>query len=59
MSTMSAARIEGTYTALVTPFRGDLAIDWAAFDALVERQIAGGVKGLVPCDRRIAHAVAR
>jgi 4-hydroxy-tetrahydrodipicolinate synthase len=49
MPRMSAARIEGTYTALVTPFREELAIDWPAFDALVERQIAGGVKGLVPC----------
>ena len=33
--------------ALVTPFR-DGAVDEAAFVALVERQIAGGVHGLVP-----------
>ena len=44
-------RIEGTYTALVTPF-GDAPgepIDWDAFDALIDAQIAGGVTGLVPC----------
>jgi 4-hydroxy-tetrahydrodipicolinate synthase len=46
---MTAARFEGTYTALVTPFREDQSIDWDAFDALVEAQIVGGVKGLVPC----------
>lgn len=45
------ATLEGTYTALVTPFRDDdaAAIDWKAFDALVEGQIAGGITGVVPC----------
>ena len=38
----------GAYTALVTPFR-DGRIDEPAFRALVERQLAGGVSGLVPC----------
>jgi 4-hydroxy-tetrahydrodipicolinate synthase len=38
---------KGVFTALVTPFR-DGAVDEAAFAALVERQIAGGVHGLVP-----------
>ena len=37
----------GVFPALVTPFR-DGAIDEDAFVALVERQIAGGVHGLVP-----------
>jgi 4-hydroxy-tetrahydrodipicolinate synthase len=41
-------RFRGTLTALVTPFRGG-AIDYAALEAHVERQIAGGVDGLVPC----------
>jgi 4-hydroxy-tetrahydrodipicolinate synthase len=46
-----ALRIEGTYTALVTPFRDEPGqpIDWPALDALIEAQIAGGVAGLVPC----------
>jgi 4-hydroxy-tetrahydrodipicolinate synthase len=38
---------KGVIPALVTPFR-DGAVDEAAFVALVERQIAGGVHGLVP-----------
>ena len=44
-------RIEGTYTALVTPFFREPAhsIDWAAFDELIDAQVAGGVAGLVPC----------
>ncbi len=37
----------GTYTALVTPFRNDQ-FDEAAFEALIEAQIAGGVDGIVP-----------
>jgi 4-hydroxy-tetrahydrodipicolinate synthase len=37
----------GTYTALVTPFRGE-AFDREAFLALIESQIAGGVEGIVP-----------
>ncbi len=41
--------LEGTYTAIVTPFAADESIDWKAFDALVDAQIAGGVSGLVPC----------
>src|SRR5215212_10898583 len=43
-------RMSGTYTALVTPFTADgEGIDFAALDALVEAQLAGGVSGLVPC----------
>ena len=36
----------GTYTALVTPFR-DGAIDAAAFEKLIEAQIAAGITGIV------------
>jgi 4-hydroxy-tetrahydrodipicolinate synthase len=46
---MNGAHFQGTYTALVTPFREDGSIDWEAYDALLEAQIAGGVQGLVPC----------
>jgi 4-hydroxy-tetrahydrodipicolinate synthase len=38
----------GTFTALVTPFR-DGQVDEPALRALVERQIAAGITGLVPC----------
>ncbi len=46
-----ALRIEGTYTALVTPFHDGPGqpIDWDALDALVDAQVAGGVAGVVPC----------
>ena len=37
----------GTYTALVSPFRGGK-IDEPAFENLIEDQIAGGVDGIVP-----------
>jgi 4-hydroxy-tetrahydrodipicolinate synthase len=37
----------GTYTALVTPF-ADGRLDEAAFERLIENQIAGGITGLVP-----------
>ncbi len=40
-------KIQGSITALITPFR-DGKIDDSAFQALVERQIAGGTSGLVP-----------
>lgn len=42
-----AQRFKGVFTALVTPFRND-AVDFEAFDALVERQLSAGVAGLVP-----------
>jgi 4-hydroxy-tetrahydrodipicolinate synthase len=43
--------LEGTYTAIVTPFRDEpeQPIDWEALDGLLEAQISGGVSGLVPC----------
>src|ERR1700679_3685153 len=44
---MTQPRFQGVFPALVTPFR-DGGIDESAFVALVERQIVGGVHGLVP-----------
>ncbi len=41
--------MHGCATALVTPFNKDGSIDDACFRKLVERQIKGGVKILVPC----------
>ncbi|MBW3560502.1 MAG: 4-hydroxy-tetrahydrodipicolinate synthase [Proteobacteria bacterium] len=40
--------LQGSITALVTPFR-DGKVDEGAFRALVQRQIAAGTHGLVPC----------
>ncbi len=39
--------LSGSITALVTPFKND-AVDEAAFQALVERQIEAGTHGVVP-----------
>ncbi|MBA3811338.1 MAG: 4-hydroxy-tetrahydrodipicolinate synthase [Caulobacteraceae bacterium] len=44
---MPSIFFKGVFTALVTPFRQG-AVDEGAFTALVERQIAAGVHGLVP-----------
>ncbi|HEV7473609.1 MAG TPA: 4-hydroxy-tetrahydrodipicolinate synthase [Pyrinomonadaceae bacterium] len=41
--------LRGCATALVTPFTADGAIDEAALTRLIEYQLAGGVKLLVPC----------
>lgn len=41
--------MRGCATALVTPFRRDGSLDGECFQRLVERQIAGGVRMLVPC----------
>jgi 4-hydroxy-tetrahydrodipicolinate synthase len=46
---MNVDWLNGCATALVTPFRADGSVDEARFRALVDRQIAGGVKLLVPC----------
>lgn len=45
---MTRPVLQGSLTALVTPFRGG-ALDEDAFRRLVERQIAAGTHGLVPC----------
>jgi 4-hydroxy-tetrahydrodipicolinate synthase len=46
---MAQPILRGVFTALVTPFRADGSIDRDALTRLVQRQLAGGVQGLVPC----------
>ena len=46
---MADVTLRGTFTALVTPFTSEHAVDHAAFERLLEAQLAGGVSGLVPC----------
>lgn len=41
--------LRGAFTALVTPFTADGAVDEAAFRRLVRWQILAGIDGLVPC----------
>jgi 4-hydroxy-tetrahydrodipicolinate synthase len=47
--TMKIDWMSGCATALVTPFRKDGSIDDECFVKLVERQVKGGVRLLVPC----------
>ena len=47
--TMKVDWMRGCATALVTPFKADGAIDEERMRALVDRQITGGVRLLVPC----------
>jgi 4-hydroxy-tetrahydrodipicolinate synthase len=42
-------KIEGVYTALITPFTNDNEVDEAGLRRLVEFAVKGGVSGLVPC----------
>jgi 4-hydroxy-tetrahydrodipicolinate synthase len=41
--------MRGCATALVTPFKNDGSVDQECFRRLIERQVKGGVKVLVPC----------
>jgi 4-hydroxy-tetrahydrodipicolinate synthase len=41
--------LKGAMTALITPFDLQGAVDFPALEALVERQVKGGIDGLVPC----------
>ena len=45
---MSDTIFKGCGTALLTPFKEDLSIDYDAYARLVERQVEGGVDFLVP-----------
>lgn len=42
-------KLQGAFTALVTPFTQSFDVDHAALDKLVDAQLAGGIAGLVPC----------
>ena len=44
----NSSKFGGVFTALVTPFTDSGEIDWPAFDALIDRQLSAGIKGLVP-----------
>jgi len=41
--------LEGTYTAVVTPFTTSGAIDWKSYDRILADQLAGSITGVVPC----------
>ena len=39
---------EGAYTAVITPFNADGGVDYECYQSLLERQIEGGIDGIVP-----------
>lgn len=41
--------IQGCGTALVTPFLGDMSVDFATLEKLVDRQVENGIHFVVPC----------
>ena len=45
----SRGQLSGVLTALVTPMNADGSVDFGALDTLVDKQIAAGIDGLVPC----------
>ena len=45
---MNSRLFRGLGTALITPFRSG-EVDWAAYDNLIERQLAAGVDALIVC----------
>lgn len=46
---MNKQKLQGVWTALITPFKKDGSIDWDSFDKLVDRQLEAKVTGLVIC----------
>ncbi len=46
---MSKLALQGSITAIVTPFKNDGTIDKTAFDRLIEFQIENGTNGIVVC----------
>lgn len=46
---MQREQVKSAYTALITPFTSSGEIDEVKFEAQIERQIAGGMSGIVPC----------
>ncbi|MBR9691098.1 4-hydroxy-tetrahydrodipicolinate synthase [Candidatus Woesearchaeota archaeon] len=42
-------KLQGVFTAIVTPFKKDGSIDFDRFKELIEYNIKGGVTGIVPC----------
>ena len=46
---INAENIKGVWTALITPFNDDESIDFASYDALVQKQLDAGVTGILVC----------
>jgi len=44
---MNKEKLQGVWTALITPFKIDGSIDWESFDRLIDKQLEAGIVGLV------------
>jgi 4-hydroxy-tetrahydrodipicolinate synthase len=44
---MNKEKLQGVWTAMITPFNEDGSIDWRSFDNLVERQMEAKVTGII------------
>tara|TARA_Y100000310_G_scaffold344430_1_gene457144 strand:- start:755 stop:1636 length:882 start_codon:yes stop_codon:yes gene_type:complete len=42
-------KLEGTFTAIITPFKSDETVDEDALKALIDFNIENGISGIVPC----------
>ena len=49
MSKTIRRKIEGVWTAIVTPFKSDGSIDFPAYTNLLSDQVKAGVHGIIPC----------
>jgi 4-hydroxy-tetrahydrodipicolinate synthase len=48
MADNTTLKLEGAYTAIVTPFNREGAVDYGKLRALIELQVAAGIDGIVP-----------
>jgi 4-hydroxy-tetrahydrodipicolinate synthase len=46
---MINSALKGTITAIVTPFKKNLSVDYEKFKSLIDFQIQNGVEGIVVC----------
>ena len=42
------SKLQGAFTALITPFMQDFSVDYEAYKSLVRYQLEGGIDGLLP-----------
>jgi 4-hydroxy-tetrahydrodipicolinate synthase len=46
---MKKEKLQGVWTALITPFKKNGSIDWQSFDKLVKKQLEAGIIGILLC----------
>ncbi len=46
---MKKEKLQGVWTALITPFKKSGSIDWQSFDKLIKKQLEAGIVGILLC----------